>query len=91
MITHMNAEETFAKFFTVAKEGKVVASVRVDVGVSNSPVPAKENYIWKFLAKKKHLTQATIESTKAGETFGFKVIGDFGETIKVQSSERIKH
>ena len=91
MITHMNAEETFAKFFTVAKEGKVVASVRVDMGVSNSPVDADEASFWKFLGKNGHLTQATIDSTKTGETFGFKVIGDFGETIQVQSSVRIEH
>jgi|SaaInlV_135m_DNA_1039713.scaffolds.fasta_scaffold15153_2 hypothetical protein len=91
MITHMSAEETFTKFFTVAEEGKIVSYVRVDLGVSHSPVPTNENDIWKFLAKNKHLTKKTIDSTKTGDTFGFRTIGDLGETIQVQPHVRINH
>ena len=87
----MNAEETFSKFFTVAEKGKIVASVRVDLGVSNSPVPTNENDIWKFLAKNKHLTKKTIDSINPGETFGLRLIGELGETIQIKSHIRIDH
>ena len=77
MNSMISMEDTYSKFFTSSKNGKVTSSVRVDMGVSGSPGRVLESEYWNQIAGS---LESSMENTD--KAFSGKAIGKYGEQLR---------